>query len=84
MESPRPLPLPIVPVPADHAVENLLAAIELVALRAARRVVICGVAGVEAVSAEALAHAQARGVAFRLERDAAGAPARVVIGPLEG
>jgi hypothetical protein len=74
--------LPVAYQAADHALADLLAAIELVAGGQARRVVISGVPGVEAVAGEALLHAQAAHVAFCLRRTPGAQPA-VVVGPLE-
>lgn len=73
------------PVPyqgSEPALSEIVAAIELVAEGGARRVVISGIPGVEAVAAEALQHAQAAHVAFCLRRTPGAAPA-VVVGPRE-
>jgi len=74
--------LPVAYHAAEHALADLVAAIELVAEGQARRVVISGIPGVEAVAAEALLHAQAAHVAFCLRRMPGAAPA-VVVGPRE-
>ena len=59
---------------------ELVAAIDLVARGVARRVVVVGEADVDAVAAQALAHAQLAGVRFSLVRDHPGSPL-VVVGP---
>jgi hypothetical protein len=62
--------------------EELIAAADLVASGAVRRIVLAAFPGVEDVAAGALAYAQGIGVAFRLSRDATGAMT-VHIGPRE-
>jgi hypothetical protein len=62
--------------------EELLAAADLVASGAVRRIVLASFPGVEEVAAGALAYAQGIGVAFRLSRDSTGA-VTVHIGPRE-
>ncbi len=74
--------LPVAYQAADHALADLVAAIELVADGHARRVVISGVPGIEAVAGEALRHARTAHVAFCLRRTP-GIPPAVVVGPLE-
>jgi hypothetical protein len=77
------------PVPAavardrdiDRALAELTAAIDLVALGSASRVIVACVSAVDAVATEALAHAQQVGVAFTLSRDAATGAVSVVVGP---
>ena len=62
--------------------EELIAAADLVASGAVRRIVLASFPGVEDVAAGALAYAQGIGVAFRLSRDGSGA-VTVHIGPRE-
>jgi hypothetical protein len=62
--------------------EELMAAADLVASGAVRRIVLAAFPGVEDVAAGALAYAQGIGVAFRLSRDSTGA-VTVHIGPRE-
>ena len=62
--------------------EELIAAADLVASGAVRRIVLASFPGVEDVAAGALAYAQGIGVAFRLSRDDSGA-VTVHIGPRE-
>ena len=62
--------------------EELIAAADLVASGAVRRIVLAAVPGVEDVAAGALAYAQSIGVAFRLSRDDTGV-VTVHIGPRE-
>ena len=62
--------------------EELMAAADLVASGAVRRIVLAAFPGVEDVAAGALAYAQGIGVAFRLSRDDTGA-VTVHIGPRE-
>ena len=62
--------------------EELMAAADLVASGAVRRIVLAAFPGVEDVAAGALAYAQGIGVAFRLSRDDTGA-LTVHIGPRE-
>jgi hypothetical protein len=61
--------------------EELNAAIDLVASGAVRGIVLAAFPGVEDVAAGALAHAQNAGVAFSLSRD--GEAVTVHIGPRE-
>jgi hypothetical protein len=80
---------PILPLelalPEEHApdpdLEAVLAAIDLVGLGRARRVRVSGMRSIETAAAGGLAHAQAAGVRFALERDFAGG-ATIVVGPL--
>ena len=70
MDHPRPTLLPVaVPLAADRALDELLAAIELVARGVATRVHVTGLAGVDEVAAQALVRAQLAGVRFTLTRD---------------
>jgi hypothetical protein len=62
--------------------EELIAAADLVASGAVRRIVLASFPGVEDVAGGALAYAQGIGVAFRLSRDDTGA-LTVHIGPRE-
>jgi hypothetical protein len=62
--------------------EELMAAADLVASGAVRRIVLAAFPGVEDVAAGALAYAQGIGIAFRLSRDDTGA-VTVHIGPRE-
>lgn len=75
--------LPVEHQASEHVLADLVAAIELVASGAARRVVLAGLPGVEAVAAEALAYAQAAHVAFSLRRAPGSEAPAVVIGSLE-
>ena len=63
--------------------EEVIAAVDLVASGAVRRIVLAAFPGVEDVAAGALAYAQGIRVAFRLSRDDTGA-VTVHIGPREG
>ena len=82
MDSPHVIRLPSVRhEPSEDLLEELNAAIDLVASGAARRIVLAAFAGVEDVAAGALAHAQGAGVAFALSRD--GEAVTVLIGPRE-
>ena len=83
METPRLIHLPVEHQAADHVLADLVAAIELVAGGGARRVVLAGLPGVEAVAAEALGYAQAAHVAFSLSRTPGTPVPAVVVGPLE-
>jgi hypothetical protein len=74
--------LPIAYRADEHALAELVAAIELVASGRARRVVVSGIPSVDAVAGEALLDAQAAHVTFCLRRTPGHAPA-VVVGPLE-
>jgi hypothetical protein len=70
VDHPRPTLLPVaVPLAADRALDELLAAIELVARGVATRVHVTGLAGVDEVAAQALVRAQLAGVRFTLTRD---------------
>ena len=60
--------------------EELIAAADLVASGAVRRIVLTSFPGVEDVAAGVLSYAQGIGVAFRLSRDSTGAVS-VHIGP---
>ena len=62
--------------------EEVIAAVDLVASGAVRRIVLAAFPGVEDVAAGALAYAQGIGVAYRLSRDDTGA-VTVHIGPRE-
>lgn len=66
----------------DHILVDIVAAIELVALGGATRVVLVGLPNPEAVAADALAHAQRAGVRFALAPHEGGGTS-VVIGPVE-
>lgn len=67
--------------PSTDLLEELNAAIDLVASGAVRRIVLAAFAGVDDVSAEALAHAQRAAVGFALSRE--GETVTVHIGPRE-
>jgi hypothetical protein len=70
VDHPRPTLLPVaVPLAADRALDELLAAIELVARGVATRVHVTGLAGVDEVAAQALVRAQLAGIRFTLTRD---------------
>jgi hypothetical protein len=73
--------LAAVPDPADRALVELDAAIDMVALGLARRVHVTGLAGLEAVAAVALSRAQAAGVAFALSRDGGPETLSAIVGP---
>ncbi|HEU4671586.1 MAG TPA: hypothetical protein VFS32_01680 [Candidatus Limnocylindrales bacterium] len=81
MESPRLFRLPAaVSSERAAATAELVAAVELVASGAARRVTIQGLDELEAVASVGLARARANGVAFAVMRDADGR-AHVLVGP---
>lgn len=65
------------------ALAEIDAAIQMVALRAARRVRITALPFAEDVAAVALAHARDAGMAFRFERPERAGVVTVTIGPLE-
>lgn len=67
----------------DATLAELTTAIDLVDRGLAARVVCTNLAGVEAVASVALAHAQACGIAFRIDRGPEGRP-RAVVGPRAG
>jgi hypothetical protein len=84
VDSLRLLRLPVARAPdLDVVLADLVAAIDLVALGVATRVVIGGLNGVEAVASEALGHAQASGVEFALGRNDDGG-VRAIVGPRSG
>lgn len=84
MPSPHHLSLPSrFSADPDDTLAELTAAIDLVASGLAARVVCTNLAGVEAVAPVALARAQARGIAFRIDRGPEGRP-RAVVGPRAG
>lgn len=72
-----------VPFDTDRALAELVAAIDLVALGSARRVIVACLSAVEAAATEALAYAQQVGVGFTLSRDAVTGAVSVVVGPRE-
>jgi hypothetical protein len=75
--------LPLAPKPdPDAALEDLLAAIQLVERGFARRVIVANRDGLDSVAAEALAAAQAAAVTFTLARDGLGV-VRAIVGPRE-
>jgi hypothetical protein len=83
VESPRVIRLPLAePASTSDVLEEVNGSIDLVAAGIARRMVIAGLPGVEAVAAGALAHAQASHVGFSLSRDETGT-VTVLIGPRE-
>jgi hypothetical protein len=84
MERIRPSDPSLQPDSAEHTLFDIVAAIDLVATGGAVRVVLASLPGPERVAAEALAHAQAAGVAFRLDRGAGRCPPCVVVGPATG
>jgi hypothetical protein len=67
--------------PSEDLLEEMNAAIDLVASGAIRGIVLAAFPGVEDVAAGALAHAQGAGVRFALSRD--GDAVTVHIGPRE-
>jgi hypothetical protein len=67
----------------ERDLAEITAAIELVAHRVATRVVLTGLEDPESIAGRALAFAQLNRVRFALERDLAGGPAVVIVGPLE-
>ncbi|OGO51822.1 MAG: hypothetical protein A2V84_12215 [Chloroflexi bacterium RBG_16_70_13] len=70
MDHPRPTLLPVaVPIAADRALGELIAAIELVAYGVAIRVHVTGLAGLDEVAAQGLVRAQLAGVRFTLTRE---------------
>ena len=68
------------PEATEDLLEELIAAADLVASGAVRRIVLAAFPGVEDVAGGALAYAQGIGIAFRLSRDDTGA-VTVHIGP---
>ncbi|TAK02394.1 MAG: hypothetical protein EPO36_02290 [Chloroflexota bacterium] len=75
--------LPVaVPLAADRALDELLAAIELVARGVASRVHVTGLAGLDEIAAVALVRAQQAGVRFTLARDQPDT-VTAVVGPRE-
>jgi hypothetical protein len=73
--------LTAVPDPADRALAELEAAIDMVALGLARRVHVTGLGGLEEVAAVALSRAQGAGVAFALSRDGGPDSLSAIVGP---
>lgn len=69
--------------PASRALVEIDAAIALVMSRAAVRVRLTALPFVESVVAVGLAHAQAAGLAFRLEPSDRAGVATVTVGPLD-
>jgi hypothetical protein len=67
--------------PTEDLLEELNAAIDLVASGTVRRIVLAAFPGIEDVAAGGLAHAQGARVAFSLSRD--GEAVTVHIGPRE-
>jgi hypothetical protein len=67
--------------PLEIALFEIDVAIELVRRGQARRVHLSGLTAGERAAGEGLARAQAAGVAFGLERDAAAGAVSLVIGP---
>jgi hypothetical protein len=67
--------------PVTRDLTEIEVAIDLVAFGAASRVRLVSLARPESVAAQGLAHAQAAGVGFALERDEAGAVS-LTVGPL--
>ena len=87
MDTPRVVRLPVAvdrseTASTDIALADIVAAIELVAIGGARRVILTGLAHVDEVASQALAHAQAANLEFRIERDQATGAVTVLIGPL--
>ena len=80
MDPIRVLQLPTAAPEPEHLLAELVAGIDLVAEGVASRVIVANVGGIDAVAAAALAHAQSRGVAFRVDRRQDDEPA-AVIGP---
>jgi hypothetical protein len=70
-------------IPEGREPLEVTAAIELVAAGLARRVVLSGLPDGELLAAEALAAAQAAGVAFVLSRDPGSGGVALVFGPRE-
>lgn len=66
--------------PLDIARREVLAAVDLVASGGASRVAIANLAAAEAILADALADAQAAGVAFRIVREGRGS-ILLLVGP---
>jgi hypothetical protein len=83
VDNPRVIRVPFGrPEPTADLLEELIAAADLVASGAVRRIILSAFPDVEDVAAGALAYAQSIGVAFRLTRDDTGA-VTVHIGPRE-
>jgi hypothetical protein len=70
-------------IPESREPLEVTAAIELVAAGLARRVVLSGIPNAELLAPEALAAAQAAGVAFVLARDPGSGSVALIIGPRE-
>ena len=83
MDSPHVIRLPVAgPESTTELLNEVEAAVDLVASGAVRRIVLAAFPGVEDVASEALAYAQGAGVAFRLSRENSGS-VTVHIGPRE-
>jgi hypothetical protein len=67
----------------ERATAEVLAAVDLVASGAARRVTIQGLEQLEGVLGVGLARAQAHGIAFAVQRDGDGS-VHIVVGPRTG
>lgn len=65
----------------ERTLLDIVAAVRLVAAGAARRVVLAALPEPELVAAEALVHAQAAAVEFRVVSGGGGQPAAVIVGP---
>ena len=84
METPRLFRVPVgESSEVDRARAEISAAIELVALGSARRVVLACIAAVDAVAGEGRDQARTAGVQFSTQRDSVTGAVSVVIGPLE-
>jgi len=84
VDLPDPIRLPVVtPLEADQVEAELRAAIALVAMGGARRVIVSGMPDLEVLAATALVRAQAAGVRFSLSRDASTGAVWAIVGPRE-
>ena len=84
MEIRRPVRLPAAAAAArERDLVEVLAAVELVARHLATRVTVAGLRDATAIAAEALAHAQAAGVGFKLSPDPETDAVNIVVGLIE-
>jgi len=71
------------PIPFDRDLADAAAAIQPVASRGAKRVILSGMRRPDAIAPQALALAQAAGVRFALQRPHRNGLATIVVGPVE-
>jgi hypothetical protein len=85
VDIPQPIRLPVATAAANERdLAEIVAAIELVARRAATRVTVTGLEDPQVVASDGLVVAQGAGVEFRLGRDPETGAIRVVVGPIGG